>query len=61
MNPHDHDDARYPVRKTDEQWRDAFRAANYTEEAASRYLRKIREKIAQGLSLKGETSENEES
>jgi hypothetical protein len=48
-------------RLTDQQWRDAFRAANYTEEATNRYLRKIREKIAQGLSLKGETSENEES
>jgi len=48
-------------RLTDEQWRDAFRAANYTEEMTDRYLRKIREKIAQGLSLQAEASENEES
>jgi hypothetical protein len=46
---------------TDKQWRDAFRTANYTEEMTDRYLRKIREKIAQGLSLQAETSENEES
>lgn len=46
---------------TDEQWRDAFRAANYTKEMTDRYLRKISEKIAQGLSLQGETTENEES
>jgi hypothetical protein len=46
---------------TDKQWREAFRTANYTEEMTDRYLRKIREKIAQGLSLQAETSENEES
>ena len=36
-------------RLTDEQWRDAFRAANYTDAVRDRYLRKIREKIAQAL------------
>jgi hypothetical protein len=38
-------------RLTDEQWRDAFRAANYADEIAARYIRKIHEKIAQGLAL----------
>jgi len=53
--------ARRMRRLTDEQLRDAFRAANYTEGMTDRYLRKIREKIAQGLALQAETSENEES
>jgi len=53
--------ARQMRRLTDEQWRDAFHTANYTREDTDRYLRKIREKIAQGLSLQADTSENEES
>jgi hypothetical protein len=36
-------------RLTERQWHDAFRAANYTDEVRDRYLRKIREKIAQAL------------
>jgi hypothetical protein len=36
-------------RLTDRQWRDAFRAANYGDAMRDRYLRKIREKIAQAL------------
>jgi hypothetical protein len=38
---------------TDEQWRDAFRAGGYTPEQASRYLAKIKTKIAQGLQVTG--------
>lgn len=36
-------------RLTDEQWHDAFRAANYGDALRDRYLRKIREKITQAL------------
>ncbi len=36
-------------RLTERQWRDAFRAANYSDAVRDRYLRKIREKIAQAL------------
>jgi hypothetical protein len=32
-------------RLTEQQWKDAFRAANYTDEIRDRYLRKIRQKI----------------
>ena len=38
-------------RLTDEQWRDAFRAGGYDAEAATRYVKKIKSKIAQGLEL----------
>ncbi len=38
-------------RVTDEQWRDAFRAANYTDGVRDRYLRKIREKIDQAVEV----------
>lgn len=36
---------------TEEQWRDAFRAGGYTPEQTSRYVAKIKAKIAQGLAL----------
>jgi hypothetical protein len=39
-------------RFTDRQWRDAFRAGGYDQQATERYLRKLREKIAEGLALK---------
>jgi hypothetical protein len=39
-------------RLTDEQWRAAFRAGAYPDDVAERYIRKIKEKIAQGLALK---------
>jgi hypothetical protein len=45
---------------TDAQWRDAFRAANYTDEMTDRFLRKIHEKIEQGLSIRTETTDDEE-
>jgi hypothetical protein len=35
-----------------EQWQAAFRAGGYAPAAADRYIRKIKEKIAQGLALK---------
>lgn len=36
-------------RLTDAQWKDAFRAANYSEEIRDRYLTKIRQKIDEAL------------
>jgi hypothetical protein len=42
-------------RLTDQQWRDAFRAANYADPIAERYIRRIREKIDDGLALRADT------
>lgn len=39
------------ARLTDRQWDDAFRAAEYADEARERYIRKIKQKIAQGAAL----------
>lgn len=36
---------------TDEQWADAFRTANYTNETRDRFLRRIREKIDEALKV----------
>jgi hypothetical protein len=36
---------------SDQQWRDAFRSAGYTDDQTRRYTTKIKEKIAQGLQL----------
>lgn len=36
---------------TDQQWRDAFRAGGYDAATTERYLRKLNEKIAQGLAV----------
>ena len=38
-------------RLTDHQWRDAFRAGGYGRDETTRYLRKIKEKISEGLAL----------
>ena len=38
---------------SDTQWRDAFRAAGYDEAVSARFTAKIKQKIAQGLSLTG--------
>jgi hypothetical protein len=38
-------------RLSERQWREAFRAAQYDEQQATRYITKIKEKIAQGLAL----------
>jgi hypothetical protein len=40
-------------RLTPTQWTDAFRAGGYDDEVASRYIRRIRQKIAEGLALAG--------
>ncbi|HYS26377.1 MAG TPA: hypothetical protein VEP46_12255 [Vicinamibacterales bacterium] len=37
---------------TDRQWQDAFRAANYSESDAGRYIAKLKEKIDDGLALR---------
>lgn len=39
------------ARLTDEQWKDAFRAANYPELIAQRFITKLRSKIQEGLAL----------
>jgi hypothetical protein len=50
------DDVRWAAeqmaRLTDRQWRDAFRAGNYADPQAERYIRRIKEKIADGLALR---------
>jgi hypothetical protein len=38
-------------RLTPEQWKDAFRAARYEDRVADRFIRKIQEKVAYGMSL----------
>lgn len=43
-------------RITDDQWRAAFRAGAYPDDIAERYIKKIKEKIAQGLALKNPTT-----
>ena len=40
------------ARLTDAQWRDAFRAGNYADPIADRYIARIKEKIADGLALR---------
>jgi hypothetical protein len=40
-------------RLSDKQWDDAFRAAEYTPEIAQRLIRRMKQKIAQGMALKG--------
>ncbi len=44
--------ARELSRLTDAQWRDAFRAGNYAPPQAERFIRRIKEKIADGLALR---------
>lgn len=40
-------------RLSERQWKDAFRAGGYSPEESERFIRKIREKIAEGLALGG--------
>jgi len=40
-------------RLSERQWSEAFRAARYDEQHATRYISKIKQKIAQGLALTG--------
>ena len=44
--------AEHMQRLTDKQWHDAFRAANYSESDANRYIRKLKAKIDDGLALR---------
>jgi hypothetical protein len=44
--------ARQMTRLTDAQWRDAFRAGNYNDADSARFIRRIKEKIADGLALR---------
>jgi hypothetical protein len=44
--------AQQMARLTDAQWRDAFRAGNYADPIADRYIARIKEKIADGLALR---------
>jgi hypothetical protein len=37
---------------TDEQWRDAFRAAAYESSVAERYIVKLKAKIKEGLAIR---------
>ena len=39
-------------RLSDEQWRDAFRAGGYAPDIAERYIKRFKQKIAEGLALK---------
>lgn len=39
-------------RLTDDQWHDAFRAGNYTDAQADRFIARIKQKIADGLALR---------
>jgi hypothetical protein len=43
-------------RLTDQQWRDAFRAGNYADPIAERYIRRIRQKIVDGLALRADAT-----
>lgn len=38
---------------TDQQWQDAFRAAGYGKPTADRFIRRLEQKIAEGLALEG--------
>jgi hypothetical protein len=40
-------------RLTSDQWKAAFRAGGYDEDVAARYIRRIQQKIADGLALAG--------
>ena len=44
--------AEHMQRLTDAQWHDAFRAANYAPADADRYIRRLKEKIDDGLALR---------
>jgi hypothetical protein len=40
-------------RLSNKQWQDAFRAGGYPEEDANRFIRRLKQKIAEGLALEG--------
>ena len=41
------------ARLTDAQWDDAFRAGGFPKDTADRFIRRLKEKVAEGLSVKG--------
>lgn len=43
-------------RLSDQQWHDAFRAAGYSDDVGDRYVRKLKEKVAQGLKISATSS-----
>jgi hypothetical protein len=49
--------ARLLSRLSDAQWNDAFRAAGYAPDQASRYIAKLKSKVAEGLALQTSTEE----
>lgn len=40
-------------RLTDRQWQDAFRAGGFDAPTAERFIRRLKQKVAEGLALKG--------
>jgi hypothetical protein len=44
--------AKLMQRLTDQQWRDAFRAGNYADAIAERFIRRIKQKIEDGLAVR---------
>jgi hypothetical protein len=46
-------------RLTDDQWRAAFRSANYGDETAQRFIRRLKEKIADGLAIQDSSATRE--
>jgi hypothetical protein len=44
--------AQLMARLTDRQWQDAFRAANYPDATAGRFIRRIKQKIEDGLAVR---------
>lgn len=52
--------ARQMARLTDAQWQDAFRAGNYAPHQADRSIRRVKEKIGDGLALRVDRRERED-
>jgi hypothetical protein len=42
------------ARLSDRQWHDAFRAGGFDEQESERYIRRLKQKVAEGLSLAGD-------
>jgi hypothetical protein len=43
------------ARLSDRQWQDAFRAGGYEDQVATRYIRRLQQKIADGLKLSADS------
>ena len=50
--------AEHMRRLTDAQWHDAFRTANYADADAERYIRRLKEKIDDGLALRARPADH---